>query len=228
MFGTIRVRLVSGLVVGALAFVVPAPSRQSLVSPVGLEAAADKLVGVEILDETGRPVLESATIDLRSGRVTDAEGRQLLDMVVPFDAAPMPDGFSSPLQTVFAGDSNGIVYAACSFDTLGDYVHKSSGQASGHGWWKAYSGCNPTARVKVQLQELFSNGVYYVWYNRGTVGNEVVTSGGGAGNRSTGKATCNTSDYVGWRSVVDVDIIGQSDPGDWLYTPASNIYCKVP
>ena len=36
------------------------------------------------------------------------------------------------------------------------------------------------------------------WRNKGVVGRSTVRSGGGAGNRATGRAGCNSSRVVGW------------------------------
>ena len=79
-----------------------------------------------------------------------------------------------------------------------------------------------TAVVTVQLQEFYSDGS---WRNKGTVGRATVRSGGGAGNRATGRAGCNNGTVVGWRSVIDVDLVGVADSPDKLTTPARNIPC---
>ena len=115
--------------------------------------------------------------------------------------------------------------AVCFFYTRGDYVHVSSTafEASGHGWWVNVD-CNATwAVVTVQLQEYYSDGT---WRNKGTVGSATVRSGGGAGNRATGRAGCYNSSLTGWRSVIDVDLVGLADDPNKLTTAAQNIYCR--
>jgi hypothetical protein len=112
----------------------------------------------------------------------------------------------------------------CFFTTNGDYVHISSSafEASGHGWWINGDCPASLAVVTVQLQEYYSDGS---WRNKGSVGRKTVRSGGGAGNRATGRAACNTHGVVGWRSVVDVDLVGVADDPRKLTTPARNIGC---
>ncbi|WP_156184647.1 hypothetical protein [Allosalinactinospora lopnorensis] len=75
----------------------------------------------------------------------------------------------------------------------------------------------------MQLQQYYSDGR---WRNIGSVGRKTVASGGGAGNRATGRAGCNNSSLTGWRSVIDVDLVGQADDPRKLTTPARNIRCR--
>ncbi len=113
----------------------------------------------------------------------------------------------------------------CVFQTRGDYVHVSSSafEASGHGWWVNGNCSARLAVVTVQLQQYYSDGR---WRNIGSVGRKTVASGGGAGNRATGRAGCNNSSLTGWRSVIDVDLVGQADDPRKLTTPARNIRCR--
>ena len=52
------------------------------------------------------------------------------------------------------------------------------------------------------------------------------TSGGGAGNRATGRAACESSAVTGWRSVIDVDLVGLPDDPGKLTTSGQNIACR--
>ena len=116
--------------------------------------------------------------------------------------------------------------AVCFFQTRGDYVHVSSSahEASGHGWWVNIDCDAALADVTVQLQQYYSDGK---WRNKGTVGRARVRSGGGAGNRATGRGACTAGSAVtGWRSVVDVDLVGVPDDPNKLTTPARNIPCR--
>lgn len=147
-----------------------------------------------------------------------------LDTAVPA-AAPAAEQGPSVLSN--SGSSSDDVQAAaiCTFTTNGDYVHVSSSafEASGHGWW-VNGNCNTsTAVVTVQLQQYYSDGS---WRNSGTVGRSTVRSGGGAGNRATGRAGCNNSSTTGWRSVIDVDLVGLADDPGKLTTPSRNIGCR--
>jgi hypothetical protein len=58
------------------------------------------------------------------------------------------------------------------------------------------------------------------------VGKQRVRSGGGAGNRATGRAGCTSSASTGWRSVIDVDLVGLIDDPRKLTTPAVNVACR--
>ncbi|MFD7664963.1 hypothetical protein [Streptomyces sp. NPDC059788] len=115
--------------------------------------------------------------------------------------------------------------AVCTFKTRGDYVHVSSSafEASGHGWWVNGNCPTSTAVVTVELQEYYNDGR---WRTKGTVGQATVRSGGGAGNRATGRAGCDNNTLTGWRSVVDVDLVGVADTPEKLITPARNINCR--
>jgi len=110
----------------------------------------------------------------------------------------------------------------CTFWMHGDNVHKSSGDASGHGWW-VNDDCNATqAIVTVQLQQ-YINGS---WVDAGSPGSKTVYSGGGSANRAVGRASCNTSTWTAWRSEIDVDLIGIPDTPGKYYTPTRNLYCR--
>jgi hypothetical protein len=140
--------------------------------------------------------------------------------------APVPDsatGQVSAHNTAGKAKHKGVA-DRCVFSTRGDYVHVSSSafEASGHGWWVNGDCPASRARVTVQLQEYYSDGR---WRNKGTVGRKTVRSGGGAGNRATGRAHCNNHHAAGWRSVIDVDLVGRPDDSRKLVTPARNIGC---
>jgi len=115
--------------------------------------------------------------------------------------------------------------AVCLAYTRGDNAHRSATgfEASGHGWWTNVNCSATLADVTVWLQQYYSDGV---WRTRGTVGEARVRSGGGAGNRATARALCADSRSTGWRSVVDVDLVGLIDDFSQFVTPAVNIPCR--
>ena len=155
-------------------------------------------------------------------------GSQAVAVAATAEPAPAPT-LSAPSA---AGDQLGsdtlssvTATTLCVFYTEGDYVHVSSTafEASGHGWW-VNGNCDATwAVVTVQLQEYYSDGS---WRNKGTVGKATVRSGGGSGNRATGRAGCNNASVTGWRSVVDVDLVGLADDPGKLHTTGRNIGCR--
>lgn len=113
----------------------------------------------------------------------------------------------------------------CNFTQHGDYVHISStgpATASGHGWWQNVD-CKATkAVVTVDLQIKKNNR----WVTVAT-GSKTVGSGGGSSNRAVGRALCANRTPHWWRSVVDVDLVGQVDAGNKLTTPETVVTCGV-
>lgn len=133
---------------------------------------------------------------------------------------------ASQRASLAATNSSPTAQAVCTFTMNGDYVHVSSSaprEASGHGWW-VNGNCRATlADVTVQLQQYYSDGS---WRSTGTVGRARVRSGGGAGNRATGRAGCNSTSLTGWRSVIDVDVVGIVDDPNKAVTSGRNISCR--
>lgn len=168
------------------------------------------------------------------------EGRATAESLGTTTTAAVPTayphtGFRSGEADVVAGSVRwqrtfSTAATSCSsakFETHGDRVHRSSTafEASGHGWWiNLHCPSAQRARVTVQLQQYFTDGS---WRNRGVKGSATVYSGSGRGNRSTGRATCGTSSRTGWRSVIDVDLVGVNDPSGVGVTAPANINCRV-
>jgi hypothetical protein len=156
----------------------------------------------------------------------DSEDTGPIPVPAPEADAASPDGEVSMEVTVPSSNADGLaIIGVCSFTTNGDFVHVSSTafEASGHGWWVNGNCDTTTAVVTVQLQQFYSDGV---WRNIGTVGRSTVRSGGGSGNRATGRAACTGSALTGWRSVIDVDLVGLADDPRKLTTAARNINCR--
>ncbi|MCF6475812.1 hypothetical protein FAF44_46850, partial [Nonomuraea sp. MG754425] len=79
------------------------------------------------------------------------------------------------------------------------------------------------AVVTVQLQQNIGGR----WIAAGTRGRHTLASGtGGRGKRATGRAACISSTTTGWRSVIEVDLVGAMDTPDTLTTVARNIPCR--
>ncbi|NOK71597.1 MAG: hypothetical protein GFH25_541324n40 [Chloroflexi bacterium AL-N10] len=141
---------------------------------------------------------------------------------VPAPAPTDPAGSLEMTEMVAHGSQPDAV---CVFSTQGDYVHISSTpprSASGHGWW-INGNCQAThAVVTVQLQQNINGR----WRNVGSAGRATVRSGGGAGNRATGRVTCTSSTLTQWRSVIDVDLVGMIDDPRKLTTPTRSLSCR--
>ncbi len=144
------------------------------------------------------------------------------DALVPENEQDEPSKDDIPEGLEATGTDPELDGWVCTFWMRGDNVHKSSGDASGHGWWENVD-CNATqAVVTVQLQQ-YINGS---WVDAGSPGSKTVYSGGGSANRAVGRASCNTSDWTAWRSEIGVDLIGILDTPGKYYTPTRNLYCR--
>lgn len=149
--------------------------------------------------------------------------------VLASESQPVPSTDGPPTPYVVEGGkpgrSPGAVAATYWYSTEGDYVHKSGSDASAHGWWINISGPAGTkANVDVQLQ--VNLGVFG-WVNAGPNFSSDVYAGGGAGNRTTARYRCVGTRVMTWRSVVDVDIIGASDPDNKRFTAPRSVACSV-
>ena len=151
----------------------------------------------------------------------------------PLDERPEPA--PAPVDELARFDSNSsarlstagtdeAAAAICTFYTKGDYAHRSSTgfAASAHGWWTNVNCRTSSAKVTVWLQQYYSDGV---WRTKAT-GTGTWAPGGGAGNRTTARALCADSRSTGWRSVVDVDLVGLADDRGRLTTSAVNLACR--
>src|SRR5262245_3379679 len=106
---------------------------------------------------------------------------------------------------------------------VGDYVHTSSGDASGHGWWTrgTCSGVS-TGYVTVRLQEYLSG----AWHDKGTVADGWLPPGQG-GPRVTARKTCTSTTTTKWRSLVTVNVSGTQYGTDQSYTAGRSIACRA-
>lgn len=139
--------------------------------------------------------------------------------------APAPAG-SGANSTPISGSQDGgdlAAAAACLAYTRGDDVHVTAGQASGHGSWDNVNCSATRADVIIQLQQYYADGV---WRDVGAAGVKRVRSGGGGGRRANARVTCFNTLVTGWRSVVDVDLVGLIDDDSVLITPTQNLRCR--
>lgn len=114
--------------------------------------------------------------------------------------------------------------AACVAWAVGDNTHLSSGDVSGHGWWLRGTCDGATqALVTVHIQQLWDDGV---WRNAGNKGEGYLRPKEDSNNRITARVPCLTSVTTGWRSIVDVDIVGFADTPNRVFTPRQNLACR--
>jgi len=116
--------------------------------------------------------------------------------------------------------------ATCDYTTEGDDPHRSGNDASAHGWWidNSTGGCPEYADVEVVLQAHRCEWWGCGWWTLAKR-EKRVREGGGRGKRATARYSCWSSIPTGWRSIIDVDLVGQSDPPDKKYI-WENVDCR--
>ena len=152
---------------------------------------------------------------------TDAEAQEPEGGTYVF--APLPENIED--GTIIAEDSQqeatseSQMSILCSFTSEADNPHLSSTgfAASAHGWWMSSNSalCPSHADVSVSLS------AYYCYYPeigpticewRQVNFNEArIRPGGGSVNRTAARNDCTGPDLVGYRSIVDVDLVGVPD-----------------
>ncbi len=65
----------------------------------------------------------------------------------------------------------------------------------------------------------------YCWWDTVDSPKKRIKEGGGSANRVTARNACSSSEIVAYRSVVDVDLVGEVDPPDKLITPSIDLLC---
>lgn len=118
-------------------------------------------------------------------------------------------------RTVFPASAQ-----ACTPGSGRDEPHISSTAwaVSGHGWWTKGTCTASQADVYNCLYEWYTDNS---WRQKACSAHERIYAGGGSANRTDAHADCWTSDRTSWRNHVDVDVVGQSDTGEWPYTAAT-------
>jgi hypothetical protein len=152
------------------------------------------------------PTESAASIDHLGDRPNDPAGCLILRRVSPAGAASAIE-ISRPTRStrsriLFLGRMTRFTHVSadrhlnCEYQRLDVYLQ---------GWWCDYYGCR--------------------WITVASNTGDVF-AGGGSGNRVTARRTCSsTARLVGWRGLVDVDLIGVSDPAGYTPSTIVNLYC---
>ncbi|MET8150202.1 hypothetical protein ACIBSW_24085 [Actinoplanes sp. NPDC049668] len=112
----------------------------------------------------------------------------------------------------------------CTPESGRDNPHYSSGDVSGHGWWKKGTCTAATAHVFNCLYEWYTDGS---WRQKACSTTRQLRPYTGSGDRAVARATCNsTGQTISWRNHVDVDVDGQVDSSEKPYNQA-NVNCVV-
>lgn len=112
----------------------------------------------------------------------------------------------------------------CTPESGRDNPHYSSGDVSGHGWWKKGTCTANTAHVFNCLYEWYTDGT---WRQKACSPKKQLRPYTGSGDRTVARATCNsTARTISWRNHVDVDVDGQIETSEQPYNQA-NVNCVV-
>lgn len=162
---------------------------------------------------------------LRSLVTTTAIAGVVMSGALPASAATPSSSLPTNTQnhqTSFARQSDNETATPCPFITRGDYVHVTRGEASAHGWWEKGTCAAKLARVRVQLQQHDGKR----WRNVGRPGDNTIPPG--TGKRANARAKCKNANPSRWRIIVDVDLVGQADSPDKLYTETpGKVHCSA-
>ena len=125
--------------------------------------------------------------------------------------------------------------SGCRFSSWADWPHVSRNgrDTSVHGWWEDDSsfGCPRYADVTVLLQAHWCHvpARGQCWWQTIAYNKQRVRARDHGGQRVNARDYCRPATaLVGYRGVVDVDLVGQSDPPDKVYTIPRNLLCNPP
>lgn len=132
--------------------------------------------------------------------------------------------------TVSPNATSGTIHAgSCYYQQAVDNAHISTSSKTravqSHGWWLNKGGtCPSKSNVDTYLQAVYCTPVGCGWT---TVDRESgdVYAGGGSGKWITAHEDCSSTATVGFRSYVDVDLNGVSDPSGYTYSPGQDLAC---
>lgn len=143
-----------------------------------------------------------------------------------------PDGSGATFSA--SGNERTDTAGDCTYKTVSDDIHWSSGstQLSVHGWWEVVSGstgCPSHAFVETMMQGVWCDfRIGACWWKKVDKQEKRVRPGGGSNRRSNARTTCLNNDEVSFRSVIDVDLEGMSDPPTKLRTRRVEFNCYPP
>lgn len=124
--------------------------------------------------------------------------------------------------------SGWITAGNCTYRQHVDNPHWSEGytKISVHGWWtkSRNSSCPSEANVDIYLQAHWCNLIDCSYINIASNSAD-VRAGGGSGRRVNTRNGCSAYIVVSFRGKVDVDLIGQSDPRGYTYSPSLGRFC---
>jgi len=165
-------------------------------------------------------------------RCTIAELEQMLNQPngpsenCPGSFAPYP-GAEADTSEEQTGVEPQARAGSCEYDTRGDYPHRSGGDVSAHGWWETttYSSCPTHADVEVWIQGVWCDRWGCRWLTAAH-DEKRIRPRNIYNERTTARRACVSNDVVGFRTVVDVDLVGVIDPPDRYVGPPRDVPCR--
>jgi hypothetical protein len=137
-----------------------------------------------------------------------------------FHFAPYPRDVS-PMA-----ESGDITAGDCTYRQATDNAHVTSGEVSVHGYWIFRTGtCPSKANVDVDLQAFGCGPFICQWITVASGSREVPP---GTSRRANARLACASTSTVGWRGLVDVDLIGVGDPSGRTSSDPQNLSCSPP
>ncbi|MFI5771298.1 hypothetical protein ACIA74_22690 [Streptomyces sp. NPDC051658] len=135
----------------------------------------------------------------------------------------------APAQARPAGPEARHAADAGLFYTNGDDVHVSStppATASGHGWWVRVKGGKPGEKAKVTIW-LQAKDRHGKWRSVASGSKKVKPTKGKASSthRANARKTCEGRRKTQWRSLIDVDVIGEADSPEKAVTVTMTFNC---
>ncbi len=132
--------------------------------------------------------------------------------------------------TVSPNLTSGTIHAgSCYYQQGIDNAHisttSSTRAAQSHGWWLNKGGtCPSKSNVDTYLQAVYCSSSGCDWKTVDKQSGDVY-AGGGSGKWITAHEDCSSTATVGFRSFVDVDLIGVNDPAGYTYSPGQDLAC---
>lgn len=203
------------LALSTLLISTPAVASQQPLS--GDQKLADAIEQIPVLSDAAELAKLRDLSSVDPGKVYDASDLQKYGY---FGEAPP---VVQPLAT-----SGWITAGNCVYAQAVDNPHWSDNYTtiSVHGWWLKLSGstCPTYANVDTHLQAYYCN-AYGCSFVTIASDSRDVQAGGGGGRRGNARSGCSSSNLISYRGAADVDLIGQSDPGGWTYSPHVGLNC---
>ena len=173
---------------------------------------------------------ESGDCDTVAIDATIDYGGSLPGDVTPSQFSESDTEPTTDTSAVEPGQGGALRRSGCSYTTEGDDPHISSTEdaVSAHGWWTTPGvswNCPSKADVTVTLRVWVCDPSECWWSTIGK-GKKRVYPGGGSARRATARASCHDWDaLIAYQSIIDVDLVGQSDPSD-VKTKGKQLRCR--